>query len=54
MLDRHSTTETVWLGQRTGVQRIYRAMVFSMQKNCQRLPDGVAALANRRFENLVL
>jgi hypothetical protein len=29
-------------------------MMFSMEKNCQRLPDGLAALAHRRFENVVL
>ncbi len=54
MLDRHLTTETVRLGQRTRVKRIDRAMVFSMQKNCQRLPDGLAALVHRRFKNVVL
>ena len=36
------------------MKRIDRAMVFSMQKNCQRLPDGLAALAHRRFEDVVL
>jgi hypothetical protein len=29
-------------------------MVFSVQKDCERVPDGLTALAHRRFENVVL